>query len=141
MHVLAIHWNVEGQMVHFYSSCVLCGNMAQLFLEAINFHRGFLAINKCYRCASVGNFLSHRRKPRPKYICHRDIWTGCIFWFYHLRWPQRNIFHVSQRNYTLFLLAMLFLAQAQMLLSEFQNSLKLALPYLTKRCFKYYLGR
>ena len=32
-------------------------------------------------------------------------------------------------------------AQAQMLLSEIQNSLKLALPYLTKRCLKYYLGR
>ena len=28
-----------------------------------------------------------------------------------------------------------------MLLSEIQNSLKLALPYLTKRCLKYYLGR
>ena len=27
-----------------------------------------------------------------------------------------------------------FLAQAQMLLSEIQNSLKLTLPYLTKRC-------
>ena len=29
-----------------------------------------------------------------------------------------------------------FSAQAQMLLSEIQNSLKLALPYLTKRCLK-----
>ena len=28
-----------------------------------------------------------------------------------------------------------------MLLSEIQNSLKLTLPYLTKRCLKYYLGR
>ena len=28
-----------------------------------------------------------------------------------------------------------------MLLSEIQNSLKLALPYQTKRCLKYYLGR
>ena len=28
-----------------------------------------------------------------------------------------------------------------MLLSEIQNSLKLALPYLTKTCLKYYLGR
>ena len=28
-----------------------------------------------------------------------------------------------------------------MLLSEIQNSIKLALPYLTKRCLKYYLGR
>ena len=28
-----------------------------------------------------------------------------------------------------------------MLLSEIQNSLKLALPYLTKRCLKCYLGR
>ena len=36
---------------------------------------------------------------------------------------------------------MLFSAQVQMLLSEIQNSLKLALPYLTKRCLKYYLGR
>ena len=34
-----------------------------------------------------------------------------------------------------------FSALAQMLLSEIQNSLKLALPYLTKRCLKYYLGR
>ena len=40
-----------------------------------------------------------------------------------------------------FLLAMLFSAQAQMLPSEIQNSLKLALPYLTKRCLKYFLGR
>ena len=36
---------------------------------------------------------------------------------------------------------MVFLAQAQMLLSEIQNSLKLALPYLGKRCLKCYLGR
>ena len=36
---------------------------------------------------------------------------------------------------------MLFSVQAQMLLSEIQNSLKLALPYLTERCLKYYLGR
>ena len=28
-----------------------------------------------------------------------------------------------------------------MLLNEIQNSLKLALPYLTKGCLKYYLGR
>ena len=28
-----------------------------------------------------------------------------------------------------------------MLLSEIQNSLKLALPYQTKRCLEYYLGR
>ena len=43
--------------------------------------------------------------------------------------------------YTLFLFAMLFSVQAQMLLSEIQNSTKFALPYLTKRCLKYYLGR
>ena len=40
-----------------------------------------------------------------------------------------------------FLLAMLFSAQAQMLPSEIQNSLKLALPYQIKRCLKYCLGR
>ena len=32
-------------------------------------------------------------------------------------------------------------AQIQMLLREIQNSLKLVLTYLTKRCLKYYLGR
>ena len=36
---------------------------------------------------------------------------------------------------------MLFLAQAEILLGEIQNSLKLALPYQTKRSLKYYLGR
>ena len=35
----------------------------------------------------------------------------------------------------------IFSAQAQILLSEIQDSLKLALPYLTKRCLKYSLGR
>ena len=34
-----------------------------------------------------------------------------------------------------------FSAQAQMLLSEILISQKLASPYQTKRCFKYYLGR
>ena len=34
-----------------------------------------------------------------------------------------------------------FLAQAQMLFSKIQNSQKLALPYLTKRCLKRYLGK
>ena len=40
-------------------------------------------------------------------------------------------------NTRFFLLAMLSLAQAQMLLSEIQNSLKLALTFQTKRCLKY----
>ena len=44
-------------------------------------------------------------------------------------------------RYMLFLLAMLFSALAQILLSGIQIPQKLALPYLTKRCLKYYLGR
>ena len=40
-----------------------------------------------------------------------------------------------------FLEAMFFSAQAQMLLSEIEISLKLALAYLTKRCLKCLLGR
>ena len=44
-------------------------------------------------------------------------------------------------TYALFLQAMVFSAQTQMLLSKIQNSQKLALPYLTKWCLKRYLGR
>ena len=40
-----------------------------------------------------------------------------------------------------FLIGNDFSAQAQMLRSEIKNSLKLALPYLTKMCLKYYLER
>ena len=57
-------------------------------------------------------------------------------------WYVDNVSFVTFK-YMLFLLAMFFSAQAQMLLSEIQNSLnlKLALPYQKKRCLKYYLGR
>ena len=41
---------------------------------------------------------------------------------------------------TRFFISYAFLAEAQMLLSEIKNSLKLALPFLTKRCLKFYLG-
>ena len=48
----------------------------------------------------------------------------------------------QEKKFTLlFSLAMLFLAQAQMMLSEILISQKLALPYLTKRCLKCQLGR
>ena len=43
-----------------------------------------------------------------------------------------DVFSQVMNQYTLFLSAML---------SEIHNSLKLALPYLSKRCLKYYLGR
>jgi len=36
---------------------------------------------------------------------------------------------------------MVFSAKAQMLLSKIQNSQKMALPYLTKKCLKRYLGK
>ena len=36
---------------------------------------------------------------------------------------------------------MLSSAQAQMLLSEIQNPLKLVLPYMPKKVLRYYLGR
>ena len=48
---------------------------------------------------------------------------------------------ISFQENTLFHKECFFSAQAQILLSEIQNSIKIALPYLTKRCLKCYLGR
>ena len=55
--------------------------------------------------------------------------------------PDKHHFRQNMNIFTRFFYKQFFSAQAQMLLSEIQNSLKLALPYLTKRCLKYYLGR
>ena len=55
----------------------------------------------------------------------------------------QNKIKIEQRLqlFVIFISNRFFSAQAQMLLIEIQNSLKLALPYLTKRCLKDYLGR
>ena len=48
-----------------------------------------------------------------------------------------SIVFTSDEKALLFLISNVFFsAQAQMLLSEIQNSIKLALPYLAKRCIK-----
>ena len=53
----------------------------------------------------------------------------------------KNVFVRGFSNTRFFYKQWSFSAQAQMLLSEIQNPLKLVLPYQTKRCLKYYLGR
>ena len=56
-----------------------------------------------------------------------------MFQFVHV--PEKVLLLLSTR---FFLLAMLFFDPGS---SEIQISQRLALPYLTKRCLKYYLGR
>ena len=54
---------------------------------------------------------------------------------------QQNLFLREYELHAFFINNGFFSAQAQMLLSEIQNSLKLALPYQIKRCLKCYLGK
>ena len=70
-------------------------------------------------------------------LCLGYVWVMYGFIFFcpensKNRWNRSSKLHA-------FLYA--FLALPQMFFSKIQNFLKLALPYLTKRCLKYYLGR
>ena len=115
--------------------------------------RRMFVINIRTNCAEI---ISWRH-----YVCFNEPWftnLGCGRWmseksqnFYLTRHVKFNVqvewqsFGTGQNlPHTRFFISIsnaFFSAQAQMLLSEIQNSLKLALPYLTKKCLKYYLGR